>query len=86
MLNDASAAGKEVAYTVVVRGSNLGKAIRTNKWHFSMWPDDSEELYNLKVDPHEDKNLAASPEYAQKLKSMRQLLVRAESVAASRRR
>ena len=86
MLIDASAAGKEVAYTIVVRGSNLGKAIRTNQWHFTLWPDESEELYNLKADPHEDKNLAVSPEHAQTIKSMRKLLEQAESVATSRQR
>ncbi|MCH8217477.1 MAG: sulfatase-like hydrolase/transferase [Planctomycetes bacterium] len=86
MLRDANTAGKEVAYTVVVRGSNLGKAIRTNKWHFTLWPDDSEELYNLKADPKEDKNLAVSPEYTQTIKSMHKLLEQTESAATSRQR
>jgi iduronate 2-sulfatase len=86
MLRDASAAGKEVAYTVVVRGSDLGKAIRTDQWHYTLWPEGSEELYDLRADPHEDKNLAISPTHTQTIKSMRKLLEQAESAATSRQR
>ncbi len=84
MLGDPTAAGKEVAYTVVSRGPQLGKAIRTSEWHYTLWPDDSEELYNLKTDPHEDMNLARSPQDAETIKSMRGLLECAESTAKSR--
>lgn len=86
MLNDPSAAGKEVAYTVVTRGAKVGKAIRTTKWHYTVWPDDSEELYDLNADPTEDNNLAVAPRYAETIQSMRQLLQQAESAAKSRQR
>ncbi|MDG2219848.1 MAG: sulfatase [Rubripirellula sp.] len=86
MLRDASIPGKKVAYTVVMRGSKIGKAIRTNQWHYTSWPDGSEELYDLKTDPHEDTNLVNASKHLQTVKSMRQLLIQAESNAASRAR
>ena len=86
MLRDASVPGKEVAYTVVMRGSNMGKAIRTDQWHYTLWPKGSEELYDLNADPHEDTNLANAATHAQTVKSMRQLLRKAESTATSRQR
>lgn len=86
MLRDPKRSGKEVAYTVVVRGSDLGKAIRTNQWHYTHWPDGSEELYDLKSDPQEDKNLSASSDHSQTIKSMRIRLQQAENAAIARKR
>ncbi|MEO2015812.1 MAG: sulfatase [Fuerstiella sp.] len=86
MLRDATHPGKKVAYTVVVRGDDLGKAIRTDQWHYTLWPEGSEELYDLHADPHEDTNLAVSRKNAHTIKSMRKLLKQTESVAMSRRR
>ena len=86
MLRDPSQPGKDVAYTVVVRGSDIGKAIRTDQWRYTLWPDGSEELYDLAADPHEDSNLAASPSFSRTMKTMGKLLERAESMAISRLR
>jgi iduronate 2-sulfatase len=86
MLRDSNHTGKEAAYTVVVRGDDLGKAIRTDQWHYTLWPEGSQELYDLKADPHEDRNLAVSPEHHQTIKSMRKLLEKTESAATSRQR
>ncbi len=81
MLEDSSAPGKEVAYTVVSRGDNLGKAVRTERWRYARWPD-GEELYDLANDIDEHDNLARSPERAATLAEMRARLVEIEARAA----
>lgn len=86
MLRDPSAPGKDVAYTVVMRGAKMGKAIRTNQWHYTFWPDGSEELYDLVADPHEDTNLANSSKQLKTLERMRNLLRQADSNAIARKR
>ena len=85
MLRDPMTAGKEVAYTVVRRGNRLGKAIRTARWRFAVWPD-GDELYDLKNDPAEHKNLASSEEHAKIVDSIRGHLARIESLAAAAKR
>ena len=80
MLLDATTAGKEVAYTVVTRRKDLGKAIRTGRWRYATWPD-GEELYDLQDDPAEHRNLANSKEHAATLLTMRAHLQRADSRA-----
>ena len=56
MLGDPASPGKNVAYTVVRRGPRLGKAIRSGRWRYALWPD-GEELYDLGNDPDEYVNL-----------------------------
>lgn len=85
MLRDPSAGGKEVVYTVVTRGTPLGKAIRTQRYRYTLWPT-GEELYDLSEDPREQTNLAGSPSHASTLAEMRTRLSDAERVAVSRRR
>jgi arylsulfatase A-like enzyme len=85
MLRDPKAAGKQTVYTVVSRGPRLGKAIRTDRWRYSVWPD-GEELYDLKNDPAEHKNLATSAEQSEILRAMRAHLSRSESEAMAAKR
>ena len=63
------------------------RAIRQGDWKL-VWgaSEKTWELYDLKADPHEDKNLAVFPENAQTIKSMHRLLAQAESAAKSRQR
>ena len=84
MLSDPERKGKPVAYTVVSRGKNLGKAIRTQRWRYTRWPN-GEELYDLENDPDENHNLAATPKNPEVLKSMRNHLKRVEETAAAAR-
>ena len=86
MIRNPKAAGKEMAYTVVARGPKLGKAIRTDRWHYTLWPDGNVELYNLKTDPTEEQNLAAVEKHKDSIKLMRAKLAQAESNANSARR
>jgi choline-sulfatase len=48
---------------------------REGDWKFSYWAHDIPELYNLKTDPQELHNLAGEPEYAARVKDMRQRLL-----------
>ncbi|MFC1762950.1 sulfatase [Planctomycetota bacterium] len=82
MLTDPTTAGKKTVYTVVRRGSKLGKAIRTQRWRYTLWQD-GEELYDLDKDIEEHHNLANSAEYASTMTVMRNHLAQAESYAAS---
>ena len=72
MLRDPKTAGKEDVYTVVTRGSQLGKAIRTQRWRYARWPD-GEELYDLDHDVAEHHNLAASSDHVVVIATMRDL-------------
>ncbi|NQV36210.1 MAG: DUF4976 domain-containing protein, partial [Phycisphaeraceae bacterium] len=85
MLRDPKAAGKEAVYTVVTRGKTLGKAIRTERWRYALWPD-GEELYDLENDASEHRNLAKFRKHAATMATMRAHLARADSHAAQARR
>jgi arylsulfatase A-like enzyme len=75
LLSDPKAKGKDAVYTVVSRGSVLGRSIRTQRWRYAEWGDpDDNELYDLQTDPREHRNLARSPEYAKQVKVMRTVL------------
>lgn len=82
MLRNPDTAGKDVAYTVVSRGENLGKAIRTDRWRYTRWPV-GEELFDLQNDPSEKHNLASSATSSETITRMRQLLAMAETSAVS---
>ena len=82
MLRDASAAGKAVAYTVVSRGSQLGKAIRTPRWRYAMWPD-GEELYDLRDDSAEHTNLADNESHRSVVRALRLELRRIDEQASA---
>ena len=85
MLRNPKAPGKEAVYTVVTRGKTLGKAIRTQRWRYALWPD-GEELYDLENDIKEHRNLANSGKHAATLAVMRAHLSKAEWRAAQARR
>lgn len=85
ILKDASKSIKEVAYTVVSRGTSLGKAIRTQRYRYTQWPT-GEELYDLQMDSSENCNLARSPDHSDVLKAMRAHLKHAETRAVASRR
>ena len=85
MLRDPNSGGKELAYTVVTRGESLGKAIRTQRYRYTLWPA-GEELYDLATDPNEEANLAGSPTHAKALELMRENLKAAEAKALASKR
>lgn len=81
MLKDTKTPGKDVAYTVVSRRNKLGKAIYTDRWRYTLWPD-GEELYDLTKDVVEHHNLAKIPEQKENLETLRNLLDQTEKRAS----
>jgi len=85
VLADPNSKGlKPYAYSVVTRGDQLGYAVRDQHWRYGKWPD-GEELYDLRRDPHERKNLAAFPEYREQIRQLRGVLADKEQEAGSHR-
>ncbi|MGE4550384.1 MAG: sulfatase, partial [Opitutales bacterium] len=74
------------AYTVVSRGTQLGRSVRTARWRYAEWGKAREaELYDLKDDPREIHNLAQAKQHKKTLVEMRALLVQRQKEAASAR-
>ena len=87
LLKDPNAKGRSAAYTVVSRGKVLGRSIRTQRWHYGEWGSaDQAELYDLINDPHEDKNLASKPRFAELRGQMHSLLIDTRMNAESKRK
>lgn len=60
-LRDASAPRPWPAITTHNQGNH---AVRSTQWRYIRYADGSEELYDLRADPHEWTNLAGDPRYA----------------------
>ena len=69
LLANPSAAWPHVALTT---WGFQNHAVRTDRWRYIRYADDSEELYDLQVDPNEWKNLAGD----QKLQAVKTELAR----------
>jgi len=75
---------RDHAYTIVTRGADkMGRALHGPKFTYLEWPDGAQQLYDAVTDPHEYQNLAAKPEHASTLATMKTRLAkrRAEVVA-----
>ena len=60
-LKDAAAKRERPAITSHNQGNH---GIRSERWRYIRYADDSEELYDMRNDPHEWTNLAGRPEFA----------------------
>jgi iduronate 2-sulfatase len=71
LLKKPSSAGKSEAFTLVVRGNEkYGQTIRTERWRFTRWSDNTTELYDENIDPEETHNVASKPEHAKLVKEL----------------
>ena len=82
LLRDPDSSGKKYAYTVVSRGTKIGRSIRTNDWRYAEWGESAmPELYNLNDDPQEYTNLAGKERFKTQLGKMERLLAEAQKAA-----
>ena len=59
------------AYTVMGSKRSVQRSIRTERYRYSRYTTDEEELYDHDNDPEEFTNQASNPEYASTLRSLR---------------
>ncbi len=86
LLKKPAAGSRTSAYTVVSRGAQLGRSVRTARWRYAEWGEAREaELYDLKNDPREIHNLAKAKGHKKTLGEMRALLAQRQKDAASAR-
>ena len=79
--------GKPSAYTVVSRGTQLGRSIRTQRWRYAEWGETkAAELYDLKSDPREYTNLAKSTKHRETVRQMKSRLVERQAQAEAARK
>jgi uncharacterized sulfatase len=69
VLSDPQATVHDAAFTQARRGPNAefwGRSIRTSQWRYTDWNggESGKELYDHDTDPHEYRNLASNPAYA----------------------
>jgi uncharacterized sulfatase len=76
LLNDPEASWDKPALTFVRRGKVLGVSIRTERWCYTEWDEGrmGVELYDHENDPHEWRNLANNPKFADVAKEMKRLM------------
>ena len=67
-LQDATA---ERDWPAITTHNHDNHGIRTRDWRYIQYADGSEELYHMKDDPNEWKNLAGAAEYADVVKRHR---------------
>lgn len=70
-LRDAAAPRERPAVTTHNQGNH---GIRSERWRYIRYADGTEELYDIAADPHEWRNLAASPTHAAVISSHRKWL------------
>lgn len=85
LLNATQRAWKEAAFTQVQRGKTAGRSVRTERWRYTEWRNESgavsgAELYDHRADPHEWKNLAHDVKYAATRTELAALLPKANAM------
>ena len=78
LLDDPDTAWDKMAFSQLLRGTIMGRSLRTDRYRFTLWQDESGaskgvELYDYHRDPEGNLNLAADPEYAELTEKMTRL-------------
>ena len=75
LLEEPGRAVKATARTMrkvgATRKGQLGRSVRSERWRYTEWPDETVELYDHDHDPDELQNLAADPAAAAALAEMK---------------
>ena len=76
LLDNPKATWNWPAFTLVAREDWLGRSVRTEQWCYTEWDEGRRgaELYDLRADPHERKNLAQDAAWASTVAKLRKLL------------
>ena len=85
LIRKPNSSGNSSAYTVVSRGTQLGRSIRTKRWRYAEWGEtQAAELYDLEKDPKEYVNLAKSQKYLSIVKQMKNRLAKSQQKATGK--
>ncbi len=76
LLEDPTAPWDKPAYTLVAREDWLGRSVRTERWCYTEWDYGRRgvELYDLRADPRESKNLAKNAKLGPVIAELKTLL------------
>ena len=76
LLDDPQAVWDTPACTLLAREDWLGRSVRTERWCCTEWDEGRRgaELYDLRADPQESRNLAKVPECAATVAELKKLL------------
>jgi len=69
-------AGPEAALTSVRGNTGIHHAVRSERYRYALCQNGEEELYDHEKDPHEWRNVASDPTYAQVRKELRITMMR----------
>lgn len=74
LLNNPQASWNYPAFTQVARKAVMGRSIRNQRYRYTEWGDQGNELYDYQKDPKESVNLVKNPAYAATVSQMKQML------------
>jgi iduronate 2-sulfatase len=76
LLDEPQAVWDKPAFTLVAREDWLGRSVRTDRWCYTEWDECGRgaELYDLRADPQESRNLVKAPQVAAAVAELKKLL------------